>query len=185
MEEIWKDIVWYEWLYQVSNIWRIKALRFDKTKILKLSHNRYLEITLRINGKSKKHLIHRLVAKSFIPNPENRPQINHKNWIKTDNRVENLEWCTAKENMAHLFNVLWHKTLFQKEHPKPMEWRFWKDNPTSRKVIQYDKELNFIKIWYSMADATRELWIGHNNISACCRWVRNHLTAWWYIWKYA
>lgn len=112
MEE-WRDIIGYDGLYQVSNLGRIKRLsrtivsnnrsQFSvKEKILKLgTHKRgYKTIMLHKNKKHKLWLVHRLVALNFIPNPNNLPQINHKDEDKTNNCVENLEWCTNEYN-AH------------------------------------------------------------------------------------
>ena len=124
MEEIWKDIVWYEWLYQVSNLGNVKSLdRKVKTskwklllykwKILKpnknIKRNWYLYITLSKNGIEKSYSLHRIVWFAFIDNIENKPEINHKNWITDDNRVENLEWVTHKENELHKYqnNLQW------------------------------------------------------------------------------
>lgn len=113
VKEIWKDVKEYEGLYQVSNFGKVKSVerkskngkksfRVIKEKILaqtKIGRNReYLCVKLSKNGISKHILIHRIVAKSFIPNPNNYQQVNHKNEIKTDNRVENLEWCDNKYN---------------------------------------------------------------------------------------
>ena len=102
MEE-WKDIKGYEGIYQISNKGRVKSLKFNKENILiPAKHNRgYLFINLCKNGKVKKYLIHRLVAEAFLPNPDNLPQVNHKDENKLNNNVENLEWCSNKYNVNY------------------------------------------------------------------------------------
>ena len=112
MEEIWEDIVGYEGLYQVSNLGRVKSLdRIDasghrrKGKILKpkINHGGYVQINLYNNSIRKTVSVHRIVAIAFIPNDdiENKTEVNHLNEVKTDNRVENLQWCSPKENVNH------------------------------------------------------------------------------------
>ena len=99
--EIWKDIEGYEGIYQVSNLGRTKRLyKNDKEKILKPFSNKdgYLIVNLCKEGKVKSRSVHRLVAQAFIPNPENKPEVNHKDENKSNNKVENLEWVTSKEN---------------------------------------------------------------------------------------
>ena len=105
--EIWKDIEGYEGLYQVSSLGRVKSLsrrdrlnRVIQEKILKpqLHRTGYLQVILCKEGKRRSYLVHRLVAETFIDNPEDKSQVNHKDEDKTNNKVENLEWMTAREN---------------------------------------------------------------------------------------
>ena len=120
-KEIWKDINGFEGYYQISNLGNVKSVkrniesnnRFNtmlysvKEKILKPSKKRYSGVTL-IN-KDKKYSypnVHRLVAETFLPNPNNLPEVNHINGNKHDNRVENLEWNTKSDNAKHRHNVL-------------------------------------------------------------------------------
>lgn len=107
MKEIWKDIKGYEKLYQVSNLGNVRRIKFinnrtqkDKIKMLKLIKDKkgYLKINLWKNNKSKMFLVHRIVAETFILNPNNLPQVNHKDENKSNNCVENLEWCSQKYN---------------------------------------------------------------------------------------
>ena len=101
MKEEWKKVLGYEGLYVVSNFGRIIGLsmgRFNNPYKIKLG---YLGIHLCKKGKSKNFLMHRLIAQAFIPNPFNKPHINHINGVKTDNSIKNLEWCTASENERH------------------------------------------------------------------------------------
>jgi hypothetical protein len=116
--EVWKEVKDYEGLYEVSNLGRVKRLskwtkvgnvakRFDKEKILKqgLHHKGYFHVILSKNGKSKTITTHRLVLSNFVENIENKHSINHINGIKTDNRLENLEWCTISENSIHSYKM--------------------------------------------------------------------------------
>lgn len=103
MIEIWRDIDGYDGKYQVSNLGRVRSFWRGEPRIMEPHNtgNGYLQAHLFHDGKRKHALIHRLVALAFIPNPESKPQINHINGIKTDNRVENLEWSTSFENQRH------------------------------------------------------------------------------------
>ena len=114
--EIWKDIIGYEGLYQISDLGRLKSLEkiisngkggFRKRKeiIINPKSDRYTNVSLVNNGLKKQYTMHRLVAISFIPNPENKKEVNHINGVKNDNSVYNLEWCTREENCIHSFNT--------------------------------------------------------------------------------
>lgn len=103
MKEIWKDIEGYEGKYQVSNLGNVKSINYNRTGKEKLLRpmklrNGYLIVRLCVNNKVKAYLTHRLVAQAFIENPGNRPCLDHINTIRTDNRADNLRWCTYKEN---------------------------------------------------------------------------------------
>lgn len=109
MEE-WKFIPGYENMYLASNLGNVKSLQKrtrSGTRVLKstISNAGYMLIDLVKDSKVKKHSVHRLVALSFIPNPENKSQVNHINGIKTDNRSENLEWNTRSENQLHSIEI--------------------------------------------------------------------------------
>ena len=98
--EIWKDIPGYEGRYQASNLGRIKSILRGETRIKKLYLDRrgYFQVCINVNGKQYNKSVHRLIAKTFIKNPDNKPCIDHINTVRTDNRVENLRWVTYKEN---------------------------------------------------------------------------------------
>lgn len=94
--------------YSVSSLGRMWSAKIGLMKT-PLNNTGYPHLSLMINGRSKRHLVHRLVAAAHIPNPENKPWINHKSGIKTDNRVENIEWCTPSENGQHAVDFLGKK----------------------------------------------------------------------------
>ncbi|MBO7712938.1 MAG: HNH endonuclease [Methanobrevibacter sp.] len=143
-----------------------------KTKLKPfLSKNGYL--TVSFGHKSTKRLVHRLVAKAFIPNPDNKAQVNHIDGNKTNNNVSNLEWCTCSENLIHKHRVLGHKGA----------WfgKFGKNNPSSKPVIQL-KNNKIINKFDCIAEAERMTGISHSSISACCK--NKSKTAGGYEWEY-
>lgn len=101
LEEVWRDITEYEGFYQVSTLGRVKNSRSGRILKGRKTRNGYLKVDLCKNGKPKSYLVHRLVAQAFIPNPQNKPEVNHIDEDKENNYVENLEWCTAKENINY------------------------------------------------------------------------------------
>ena len=166
--------------YYITQSGDVYSRNYKQTgRIVKLvpvkTSNSYLQVMLYNNKKGKFVYVHRLVAEAFIPNPENKPQINHKNGIKTDNRVENLEWVSCKENIRHAFDVLKHKVIGS------MLGRFGKNHNRSKVVIQL-KGGKVINKFYGTAEASRKTGVRKNSISACCR--GEYKTAGGFIWKY-
>lgn len=169
MEEVWKDIKGYEGVYQISNFGRLKKYyKYTKQeKIIKpmVCTNEYLVACLYKNAKQKKILIHRLVAESFIPNPDNLPCVNHKDETKTNNNVDNLEWCTYKYNANY-------GTVKERQR-----------NTKCIAVSQYTINGEFIKTWRSGMEAERNLSILSECIGRCCKGKQQ--TAGGFVWKYA
>jgi hypothetical protein len=118
--EIWKDVVGYEGIYSVSNLGRVRRelLRTTgkpgKIMIPYIDHKGYERLQLTANGVRRKFFIHRLVATAFIPNPGNKPQVNHIDGIPLNNKLSNLEWNTASENQQHAHRIGLHKGFHTK-----------------------------------------------------------------------
>ncbi len=171
--EEWRNIKDFEGLYQISNYGRVKSLeRYRKlySKLIyvpeiirKNGYDKDGYQILPLNNNSKKYIrkIHRLVAEAFIPNPENKKCVNHKDCNRWNNNVNNLEWCTCKEN------VLYCKKMMHSYHPTRN--RFRGDNPLSKKVVQLDRDENVIKIWDCSEDIADFLHVNRRTIGKCCR----------------
>lgn len=184
--EIWKPIKGYEGLYQVSNSGQVKSCeRICKTgnglgehllpeKILKPCTDKdgYFHIVLCKNSKTKTFSIHRLVATAFIPNPENKPYINHLDCNKQNNNVDNLEWCTAQENTIHASkNSLMKGAENGKKRSKPL----------IATNITTGEETYFV----SIEDACRKLNVNDSNIIKILKNKPHCKTAKGYTFKYA
>ena len=160
--ETWIDIKDFDGLYQISNFGRVK----NSVKIMRTWEDGYgyLQLHLCKDGNKKTFKVHRLVAEAFIPNPDNKPQVNHIDENKTNNRVENLEWVWAKDNINHGTR---NKRVGEK---------------LSKQVLQFSIDGTFIKEWPSLREIEKQTGFNHGSISMCCLGKRK--TAYGYIWKY-
>lgn len=169
-EEIWKDIEGYEGLYQVSNLGRVRSLdrwartvgnsvQLRKGRVMKqkLNNNGYLSIQLYdANHNYNYYFVHRLVAKAFLPNPDNLPEVNHKDENPLNNRVDNLEWCD------HKYNINYGKGNERRKNNNI-------NNPKqSKKVYQYTLDKQLVKVWDSVAECMRN---GFGSVWHCCMGV--------------
>ena len=166
MKEIFKDIKNYEGLYQVSNLGRVYSIRNNKILKPKLNKCGYLSVNLKYKGSHVTKSIHRLVAEAFIPNQNDFPQVNHKDEDKTNNCVDNLEWCTAKYNIN--YGTCRERTAQHFRKP----------------VLMFDLNNNFIKEFNSVAEASSYVNGDHSNIVGCCLMYEHYNSAYGYKWKY-
>lgn len=164
INEIWKPINGYEGYYEISNFGRVKSLHrfvnhWNSKRKERCVRERFLKQAVSKKGYFQVHLcaekqitivVHRLVAIAFIKNPENKPEVNHKDGVKANNFWENLEWATNLENMQHAFAT----GLKNCDHFK-------------KRVVQ-KKNGQIIKIWESISDASKKLGIDDSGISKCC-----------------
>lgn len=176
--EIRRPVVWFEWLYEVSSMWNVRSLDriyLQKIRIIQkvsykwmllkqqLYNNWYYHVSLTW---WKRMRVNRAVASAFLPNPQNKKTVNHKDSNRLNNCLNNLEWATHSENMKHWFEFWFCKPSYA------MKWRFWKNNPCSKKVLQKNLYWDIIKQWDSLMDIYRETWMSFKSISSCCLWHR-------------
>lgn len=163
-KEYWKDIKGYEGLYQISNLGRLRN-RLGKIMKPYEKYNKYLFIRLCKNSIYKNFHIHRLVAEAFIENPYNLPQVNHKDEDKSNNCVDNLEWCTAKYNVNYGTGLKRAKSKI------------------SKPVLQYTLDDIFVAEYPSTREASRSTGLPQSHISDCCR-LPNIKKAYGFKWKF-
>lgn len=182
MEEVWKDIEGFENVYQVSNMGRVRSLGFDKWhkgRIIKPhldGKKHYLFVQLYKDGLSRKINVHRLVAIAFIPNPNNYPQVNHKDEDKTNNRADNLEWCTARYNInygnakrkiieSRYANNDMNKVILRTKETKRRNNSYCCERP----VNQFTWCGNFVARYISATEAMNKTGVQRAGISRCCK----------------
>lgn len=173
-----KDIIGYEGLYTISSDGRVFSKNGERK--LMTANTSYPVVDLYKNNKRKTCTVHRLLAIHFIENPKNLLTVNHKNGIRNDNRLENLEWCTQQDNVLHAFRVLGRKNNFQTNHPKPSLGKFGKDHHVSKPILQIVNG-EIIRRWESGMDAVRE-GFKSPRITECCQGKRKTHAG--YEWKY-
>ena len=164
--EIWRDIEDYEGLYQISNKGRVKSLKYGKERIRTpvINNSGYLNIILYKNTEAQHRLVHRLVAEAFIPNLENKPQINHKDENKLNNCVENLEWIRHIDNCN-----------YGSRNERVAD-------SLSKPILQYSKSGDFIREWKSASEVKRVLGIDNSHIIHCCKGKRKSSGG--FVWRY-
>lgn len=184
MEE-WRDVVGYEGFYSVSNAGEVFSHITNKILKHNVTPNGYhtVELFRRDGSKSKRLLVHRLVAVSFLPNPNNYTQINHLDENKSNNAVSNLEWCTAKYNMNYGKMAKLRHTHIDYGSQARKEVARKNGKSASRPVDQFDKNGNFIASFKSIRDAEKEFGVANSHISECCKGKR-YKTVFGFIWKY-
>lgn len=181
MEEVWKDVPEYEGLYMISNLGNVLSKVPNngkpKKKIMKQSicSSGYMKVVLSKNGNHKQHMIHRLVAKAFIPNPENKETVNHIDGNKKNNCVDNLEWNTYSENLKHAY-----KNGLNSWNPRKGE--------RMKAVEQLDRNTEEVIARYqSVGEALRAINApaSHYSLISCCDKRKHYNTFYGYKWRWA
>ena len=167
------DIPWYEWLYQANKLWDIKSVRTNKILSKCITKWWYQVINISIDWSTKTHNVHKLITKTFLWD-SSWLHINHKDWNKTNNALDNLEYVTRSENELHKYRELWYKWQWSNKK--------WKEHFKSKKILQLDTDGNIIDNWYWTMEVERELWLPHQRVSLCCRGMIDDVN--WYFFKY-
>ena len=188
--EQWKDVEGYEGLYQISSYGRVRSLprkgTDGRTIRDSLGNSGYLQTHLCKNGKSKTIMVHRLVARHFVENPDNLPEVNHIDEDKTNNHASNLEWCTRIQNVKHGTGVermaMAHD--YKRSAIKSAANHNYKEvaRKEAKPLLQFDKDGNLVKRWESLRAAGRALGVSCGNISAACNGKQE--TSYGFIWRY-
>lgn len=181
VNEIFKAVVGYEGLYEVSNKGNVKSLNYHLTKregLLKPTKDRcgYLTVRLSKDSKTTKFLVHRLVAQAFIPNNDNKPVVDHINTDRTDNRVENLKWVTQQENCMNPITL--QRTI---KNCRSAKFRNKMIEVLGVAVGQFDIQGKLIKVFSGIREAARQTNIHRNSIYNC--YCGKSKTAGGFVWK--
>ena len=216
MEEEWRDVVGYEGLYQVSNLGRVRTLDYRRTgkiRILKQcwDSDGYCRVALfpkeGLRRKSKSAFVHRLVGAAFIPNPEQKAEIDHINGTRNDNRVENLRWATRKENDNNPIclrkkreralgsgNPMYgqkatpeHRLKLSLAHKGRKHSKEWIENTAiakQKKVAQLNMDGTLVRVWDSLKEASLHLGLAQGKISSICRHYKGRKSAKGFKWVY-
>lgn len=183
----WRTIPEFE-MYEASDQGKIRNKKSGRVLKGSVVEKGYLRVSLMKDGKVAYRMVHQIIATVFIPNPDEKPFVDHKNTDTADNRVENLQWSTYSENNN---NPLTRKhisksksgsnhPLFGKNHTEDTILKM-RDTSKNVSVEQLSKDGELIRVWDSMTEAERETGIHHNNISKCCSGERK--TAGGFIWR--
>lgn len=176
--EIWKDIKGYEGLYQVSNFGRVINCKRNSEMKAIVRSNGYLSVNLTKDGKCRTLSIHRLIAEAFIPNPQGLPCINHIDENKCNNSIENLEWCTYRENTQKYMDN--HPEVFSEYNGRP---RIKRPHKHFSAVEQMTMSGEPVKVWKNVSVIKHEMGWSDWSIAECCRGNRH--SAYGYKWRYA
>jgi hypothetical protein len=195
MKEIWKAVVGYENYYEISDLGNVRSLERiityeTKTKLgkviirndikkaknlgIRLGNVGYYITDFQVNSIKQTVTIHRLLAEAFIPNPENKATVNHKDGIKTNIAISNLEWATFSENNKHAVDNGLRES--------PWTGKFGADNPKSKPVIQLDKMGNVLNRFDNARDAQVKTGASYKHISSCC--LGKRMSTGGYHWKF-